>query len=233
MDYNNILTESEEMYLVTIARLVENGVDTPVSISLLAHEMQIAAVSANQMVRKLEDCDLVRYYPYKGVSLTEYGEAAALRVLRHRRLWEVFLVENLQFTPAEAEHQACRVEHVFPDEAIERLAGFLGHPTESPRGKTIPAPDDPISLNSGIRLSLLPAGQSGVVRQLAASSEARLFLADLGITVGESVTVLASAQNGAVLLSASGGSMHLAAGLVDSIWVQPVAPNAAHTSDPH
>jgi len=232
MDNNNILTESEEMYLVTIARLVENGADTPVSISLLAHEMQIAAVSANQMVRKLEECDLVRYYPYKGVSLTEYGEAAALRVLRHRRLWEVFLVENLQFTPAEAEHQACRVEHVFPDEAVERLAGFLGHPTESPQGKPIPTPDETVSLDSGIRLSALPAGQSGLVRQLAASPEARLFLANLGIKIGESVTVLASAQNGALLLSASGGSTHLAAQLVDSIWVHPATPAAVHTSGP-
>ena len=164
MDYNNILSESEEMYLVSIARLVESGVEPPVSISLLAHEMEIASVSANQMVRKLEECELVRYYPYKGVSLTEYGEAAALRVLRHRRLWEVFLVENLQFSPAEAEHQACRLEHVFPDEAVERLAGFLGQPRLSPQGKTIPEPDDPANLDSGIRLSQLPAGQSGFSR---------------------------------------------------------------------
>lgn len=233
MDYNNILSESEEMYLVTIARLVENGVDSPVPISLLAHTMEIAAVSANQMVRKLEECDLVRYYPYKGVSLTVFGEAAALRVLRHRRLWEVFLVENLQFTPAEAEHQACRVEHVFPDEAVERLAGFLGHPKESPQGKAIPAPDDPVSLDSGIRLSQLPAGQSGIIRQLAAGPEARLFLANLGITIGESVTVLASAQSGAVLLSAASGSAHLSAGLVDSIWVQPVETAATPSHLPN
>jgi len=231
MDYNNILSESEEMYLVSIARLVESGIEPPVPISLLAHEMEIASVSANQMVRKLEECELVRYYPYKGVSLTEFGEAAALRVLRHRRLWEVFLVENLQFNPAEAEHQACRLEHVFPDEAVERLAGFLGQPRLSPQGKSIPDPDDPASLESGICLSQLPAGQSGLVRRLTAGPEARQFLTNLGITTGEEITVLATAQSGTMLLSAAGGSTHLSASLVDSIWVQPALTGSKPASD--
>ena len=227
MDNNSILTESEEMYLVTIARLVESGVGSPVPISLLANEMEIAAVSANQMVRKLEDCELVRYYPYKGVSLTHDGEAAAMRVLRHRRLWEVFLVEHLQFTHAEAESQACRVEHVFPDEAAERLADFLGHPKESPQGKTIPAPDEHANLCSDIHLSKLAAGQSGLVRQVTASPEARSFLTNLGVTIGERITVLAAAQSGEMLISAASGSAHLSPALVDTIWIQTDGPDSS------
>lgn len=220
MEDNIILSESEEMYLVTIARLVENGVEIPVPVSLLAHEMEITAVSANQMIRKLEECELVHYYPYKGVSLTEDGEAAARRVLRHRRLWEVFLVENLQYAPKEAEYLACRVEHVFPDEAAERLADYLGHPDTSPQGKAIPSGDESARLHSDMRLSQLPAGQTGLVRQVTASPETRSFLSSLGIAVGETITVLAAAQSGERLLSAAGNSLHLAAELVDSIWIQ-------------
>jgi DtxR family transcriptional regulator, Mn-dependent transcriptional regulator len=220
MESNIILSESEEMYLVTIARLVENGVEMPVPISLLAHEMEITAISANQMVRKLEECELVRYYPYKGVSLTEVGEIAAQRVLRHRRLWEVFLVEHLKFNPAEAEHLACRVEHVFPDEAAERLADYLGQPNASPQGKPIPDSGGPAGLRGDISLSQLSAGQSGRVRQVTASPETRAFLANLGISTGENVTVLAATRNGEMLLAAAHGSVHLAAGLVDTIKVQ-------------
>jgi len=46
---NAIISESEEMYLITIARLVEQGEEAPVSISRLSGELAIQPVSANQM----------------------------------------------------------------------------------------------------------------------------------------------------------------------------------------
>ena len=46
------MSESEEMYLITIARLIEQGVEAPVPIPLLAGELSIQPVSANQMVHK-------------------------------------------------------------------------------------------------------------------------------------------------------------------------------------
>ena len=136
------LSESEEMYLVTIARLVESGQSAPTPVAQLACELAIAPVSANQMIRKLEEVKLLYYTPYKGVELTEAGWQAALDILRHRRLWEVFLVEKLHYTPQEAEVLACRLEHNLPPEAAARLAAFLGHPTSSPQGHPIPNQDD-------------------------------------------------------------------------------------------
>ena len=46
-------SEAEEMYLITIARAVEDGHPEPVPVSLVARELDVSAVSANQMVRKL------------------------------------------------------------------------------------------------------------------------------------------------------------------------------------
>ena len=218
-----IFTESEEMYLLSIARLIENGVEPPVPISLLAGELNISAISANQMVRKLEECGLVTYAPYKGVELTEDGRLAALRVLRHRRLWEVFLAECLQFTPDEAESQACRLEHVFPDDAAERLAQFLGYPASNPRGKAIPASGSQAQLHTFSNLASLSAGASGLVRQVSADPAARAFLAGQGIAPGTRLTVLATSQDGDCLLeSAEGGSLHISASLAQAIWIQPV-----------
>ncbi len=221
---NILFTESEEMYLVSIARLIENGVQPPVPIALLASELNIGAISANQMVRKLEDCGLVTYAPYKGVELTEDGQHAALRVLRHRRLWEVFLVECLQFTPVEAESQACKLEHIVPDDAAERLAHFLGYPANSPQGKAIPASGSPSGLTSFTSLANLRAGEGGLVRQVSANPAGRAFLVGQGIAPGIQLMVLAASQNGNLLVeSAEGASTHLSAALAQAIWVQPDA----------
>ena len=134
------MSESEEMYLVTIARLNESGDNLPVPVSQLAAELNVLPVSANQMIRKLEETGWVCYTPYKGVSLTEEGAALALQILRHRRLWEVFLVEKLKIPVAEAAELACRLEHFLPVDAAERLAIYLGNPGISPTGSPIPQP---------------------------------------------------------------------------------------------
>lgn len=131
------MTESTEMYLLRIALLGEEN--QPVPIARLAEELDISPVSTNQMCRKLERRGLLAYQPYRGVMLTERGTAAAARVLRRRRLWEVFLVEKLRLSPDLAEEGACQLEHATTDAVADRLAEFLGHPTVCPHNERIPA----------------------------------------------------------------------------------------------
>jgi DtxR family Mn-dependent transcriptional regulator len=130
------LSESVEMYLLRIALLQHNG--QPVPAPLLAQELAISLVSANEMIRKLMDRGLVAYEPYKGVTLTDQGARLARRVLRCRRLWEVFFVAKLGIEPCKADEMACRFEHVTPDELAERLATFLEYPRFSPQNEPIP-----------------------------------------------------------------------------------------------
>ena len=120
------MSESEEMYLISIAQLNEAGVASPIPLSQLASALQVQTVSVNQMVRKLEDAGMVVYTPYQGVELTPPGKQAAASVLRKRRLWEVFLVESLHLATEEAEAAACRLEHLLSDKAVKRLSEYLG-----------------------------------------------------------------------------------------------------------
>jgi Fe2+ transport system protein FeoA len=132
-------------------------------------------------------------------------------------------VECLQFTPEEAENQACRLEHVVPDDAAERLAHFLGYPSASPRGKIIPVAGSQAPLSSFICLANLSAGEGGMVRQIGADPASRAFLAGQGIAPGTRLVVLASSQNGNLLVeSAEGFSTHLAAALAQAIFLQPI-----------
>ena len=88
------MSESEEMYLITIARLGAKELQGLVPLSKLADALSVVPVSVNQMVKKLEEAGLVHYFPYKGVELTDQGRKVARQVLRHRRLWEYFFVSR-------------------------------------------------------------------------------------------------------------------------------------------
>ena len=226
------MTESEEMYLVTIACLQEETPVRAIPLSRLAGELGLSPISANQMVRKLEDASLVAYTPYKGVDLTPAGRQAALSILRYRRIWEVFLVERLRFSPAEAETLACRMEHVFPSEGIERLAELLGNPLQSPQGRLIPAPLAGGALTSCLRLDQLKPGEGGTVERLEAGPAERSFLSAQGLCPGVRIEVLASGNEHALLVKVtSGGSLHLSSQVAQAIWVSPDLPsNPLHLS---
>ena len=139
------------MYLITLAVAEEEGRTAPLPLADLAQRLDISPVSANQMVRRLEERGLVDYHPYHGAALTPEGRVAARRVLRGRRLWATFLAEHLAFTPQEADSLACSLEHVTPPEAADRLARFLGNPAVGPLGRPIPPTSRAAATGPGAR----------------------------------------------------------------------------------
>jgi len=223
MDDHNIaesMSESVEMYLLRIALLQDE--DKPVPISILAEELSVSPVSANQMCRKLEERGMVHYEPYRGVTLTLQGEAAAMRVLRKRRLWEVFLSEKLGVEPQQAEEIACRFEHVTPDGLAERLAGFLGNPTLSPQQQPIPP-----SIGAALRrprfpLSGLGVGQKAQVVHIDVDATGYAFVRGQGLTPGASVKVLAATGNGSMLIEVGNSQLALSAELARLIDIVPL-----------
>jgi len=213
------MSESEEMYLVSLALLLESGASPPVPVSQLAEELAIQPVSANQMVRKLANNGWVEYTPYKGIALTPDGKRIAARTLRHRRLWEVFLVESLHFLPLEASELACRMEHVLPDEAVERLASFLGNPATNPQGQHIPPAELDFEIYADLPLPQLKAGEQGCIARLQVDTATRSFLASVGIRPGAEIRMLGVEDRGAVLVSVGERSLHLAAEVASQIFI--------------
>ncbi len=214
---NETMSESVEMYLLRIALLQDE--DKPVPISALAEELAVSPVSANQMCRKLEERGMVHYEPYKGVTLTLHGEAVAMRVLRRRRLWEVFLAEKLGLEPGQAEEIACRFEHVTPDGLAERLAGFLGNPTLSPQQEPIPPSIGAAVRRPRLALSALGIGLQAQVCQVTAEEPVRDFLRVQGLAPGATIKVLAAAGDGGLLVETSSGALMLAADIVRLVEV--------------
>ncbi len=213
------MSESEEMYLITIARLMEQGVEAPVPIPLLASELSIQPVSANQMVHKLAEEDLVEYLPYKGAQLTPKGQEIARKVLRDRRLWEVFLVEHLELPPGEADALACRLEHITAEGIACRLANYLGQPTVSPQGLPIPEVGSEAFAPALRPLSDLAVGESGEVMRLEGDRATQAFLIAEGLRPGLRVKPLAIGGSGAMLLEVGDKRLNLAKAMTDKILI--------------
>jgi len=160
------LTAHVEEYLEAIYRL--GGQDTPVPVGALAQHLDISVVSANEMVRRLQEQDLVRYTPYRGVTLEQDGLCEALAILRRHRLWERFLTDKLGFSWDTVHQEACRLEHAASESVTERLAEWMDHPEQCPHGHPVPQPGCVLEPESdAVRLTELPVGQGGTVAYVA------------------------------------------------------------------
>jgi len=158
------VSESREMYLKTIYEL-ENG-DTPVPVSLIAERLGVSAVSAMEMVKRLEGNELVVHTPYKGVELTKNGRLRALSVVRRQRLWGRFLADQLQIPWEYVYDFACRLEHATDDAVTEALAKFLGHPKICPHGSPIPDTDGVVEPLNDVPLNEVVIGNLGRVTRI-------------------------------------------------------------------
>ena len=122
-----------------------------VSTNELAERLGVTPGSVSAMLRKLSDAGLVEHEPYHGVRLTSQGRRVALEVLRHHRLLELFLAEELGMPWDRVHAEAEVLEHVLSEDLEQLIAERLGDPTVDPHGDPIPtrgvrdrgAPDPP------------------------------------------------------------------------------------------
>jgi len=217
-------SESEEMFLITVARALEDGQPSPVPVPLVADNLSVSRVSANEMTKKLVGRGFIQYEPYRGVTLTVSGAAVANRVLRRRRLWALFLAEHLGLSPTAADAVACEFEHITPGEVATRLAGFLGNPAIDPEGRPIPAAGASSVASSphDSPLAELGVGRRCTVIRVAGDSAIRSFLEDEGIVEGTVITLLATGSDHGCLVEASSRHIHLSAEVAANVLVTPL-----------
>jgi DtxR family Mn-dependent transcriptional regulator len=185
------MTFSEENYLKSIYHLT-TSLDSEVSTNAIAEMMETKASSVTDMLKKLSEKDLINYKKYQGVSLTEEGKLAAKMIVRKHRLWEVFLVEKLDFSWDEVHDIAEQLEHIKSEQLINKLDDFLGNPTEDPHGDPIPDAQGRIITIEKQLLSELFANQSGIcVGVKDNSSDFLKYLDKQQIGLGTKIEVVA------------------------------------------
>ena len=143
------------------------------------------------MLKKLAEKDLVNYKKYQGVSLTEKGSLSAKMIVRKHRLWEVFLVEKLEFSWDEVHDIAEQLEHIKSEKLVNKLDDFLGNPTEDPHGDPIPNVHGKIIKIEKQLLSELAEKQIGIcVGVKDTSSEFLKYLDKQEIALGSKMELL-------------------------------------------
>jgi DtxR family Mn-dependent transcriptional regulator len=184
-----MLSFVEENYIKAIYHLSNSG-EVSVTTNALADEMQTTPASVSDMVRKLSKKEVVHYKKYQGVNVSDEGKLIALRVIRKHRLWEVFLVQKLDFNWDEVHDVAEQLEHIKSPLLIQRLDEFLGYPKYDPHGDPIPDENGEFTESKRENLSQLSIGATGIVVAVEDSGTAFLkYLDKVGISIGTKIVI--------------------------------------------
>jgi DtxR family Mn-dependent transcriptional regulator len=184
------MTLSEENYLKTIYHLTTIS-DAEVSTNAIAEKIETKASSVTDMLKKLSEKDLVNYVKYQGVSLTDKGKLSAKMIVRKHRLWEVFLVDKLDFSWDEVHDIAEQLEHIKSEKLVNKLDDFLGNPTEDPHGDPIPNAKGQITKTEKQLLFELTVNQIGICVGVKDSSADFLkYLDKQEIALGSKIEII-------------------------------------------
>ena len=113
------MTKSLEDYIEAIHRQVQRGGGTRVVD--VANALGVKMPSVNNAVRELASLGLIEHTPYQQLHLTAEGERVAADIFRRHTMLKTFLTA-LGVSEANAESDACAMEHVLSDETLARLA---------------------------------------------------------------------------------------------------------------
>ncbi len=187
-----MLTQSEENYLKAIFALSEQQTEI-VSTNLLSEKMKTKPSSVTDMLRKLADKSFVSYLKYQGCELTNKGKDYALQIIRKHRLWEVFLVEKLNFGWEEVHEIAEQLEHIKSSKLTDKLDAFLHYPKVDPHGDPIPDKNGHFSNDQKIKqLSFSNVNDEVVITGVEDGSiEFFQFLKHCEIGLGTKVKIIA------------------------------------------
>jgi len=197
-------------YLKAIYHLTAG--DQRATTNQIAEAMGVAPASVTGMLQKLAESDppLVDYRKHQGALLTEDGRRAALEVIRHHRLLELFLVEALGMGWDEVHAEAERLEHALSEELEEAIASKLGNPTLDPHGDPIPNRELEIAADTSRSLYTLEPGEHATFARVSDENPDMLrFLGERDIAPGVQLELLERQPFEGPLYVRSGDHVHV------------------------
>ena len=216
-----MFSQSEENYIKTIYHLAAIS-DKGISTNSIAKKLNTKASSVTDMIKKLSDKEVVMYKKYQGVTLTNFGKKTAANIIRKHRLWEVFLVEKLDFSWDEVHEVAEQLEHIKSPKLIDELDAFLGHPKRDPHGDPIPDKEGNLPQIQKSLLATLEKNEKGVcVGVNDTSSEFLRFLDKQEIGLGQNIEVLDKEPfDDSFLVKINGKEMTISNKVANNIYIQ-------------
>jgi DtxR family Mn-dependent transcriptional regulator len=116
------MTQSLEDYLEAVSFLSDDG---PVRLTDIASRLGVSKPSASAAIKVLEQDGCVIHEPYRGVSLTLDGQEKANRIRGKHRDLTAFLTNIVGVSAANAEQDACRMEHFLTVETLHKIREMM------------------------------------------------------------------------------------------------------------
>ena len=182
------MTPNREDYLKLILEL--GGDQRQISNKQIVSGLAISAASVSEMISKLIKEGLVKHTPYQGVQLTTAGLEKASSLIRRHRLWEVFLVEHLNYSWNEVHDDAEVLEHVTSDTLAHRLEIYLNHPEYCPHGGMIPKETQTIHEKKRETLSTYPKGTRIKIARVLDERELLDYLVSIDLKLHEEYEII-------------------------------------------
>ena len=208
------ISDSVDDYLKALYQLA--GEDGWVGTSQIAERLGITSSSVTAMLQRLSEGESphVEYRKGRGARLTAEGRTRAVEMVRHHRLIELYLHQELGYSLDEVHAEAETLEHAISETFEDRLAAKMGHPTIDPHGHPIPSKDGQIQEISGRSLLDLEIGETATVASVSDRDPAILrYLCAQNVVPGARLTVSDKAPfEGPVTVMLEGQAKPLALG---------------------
>lgn len=212
---------SEENYIKALYHLQDG--ETLVSTNDIAGKMNTKASSVTDMLKKLAEKSLIDYVPYKGSKLTQNGRSCAMQIIRKHRLWELFLVEKLNFAWDEVHEVAEQLEHIQSRKLIDEIDKLLNRPKYDPHGDPIPDETGTIIENTYNTLAELKIGDTAKLSAVTDSSAIFLQYLDRNkLEIGSVLNVVYREElDGSCTVSTEHGKLYLSQMVASKLLVIP------------
>ncbi len=197
-----------------------------VSLRALAERLNVSPPAVSRMAQRLVRQGMLRREGACGLVLSDAGDRIALKSIRKRRIFEVYLVQKLGYTWDQVYPIAAQASNHLDDELVDRMYAQLDMPERCPHGDPIPGRDGSVKLIPSLPLSDLSDGMQGMVGRVSSHDGDMLrYLASLNIKPGVSIQLVSRAPfAGPLRVKVANGSFHdehvIGAELANKVWVE-------------
>lgn len=216
------LSFTEENYLKALLHLSQQHVMGEVGTNELAQLLAVKPATANNMLKRLREKDLVCYEKYGKITLSHQGSSVAKRIIRKHRLWETFLHQVLGFGWEEVHEIAEQLEHIQSPKLVDRLDQFLGFPQLDPHGDPIPDQDGNFPLLHSHTLAEMAVGT--VCKMVAVREDDTAFLQyvmQVGLGIHKVIRLVSrQAYDGLTCIEVEGQQYSVSQKFTENIYVE-------------
>lgn len=208
------MTGNREDYIKTIYEL--GGEKHRVSTTKIARALKISAPSVSEMLGKLSKEGILEYEVYKGVKLTQLGLEEAVRIKKIHILWEVFLIEKLNYNLEDVHEEAELLEHITSPKLAQGLEKFLDYPEFCPHGTPL-NPDQ--YLFNFTPLSEAPLNKPLLLKRFKDDKDFLKAISNLNLKLGDILEISKDRDNW-LSVSVNGRNINLAIKDAQKIFVE-------------